>query len=247
MNPTTICVVTGTRAEYGLLRGLMEKIQGHEDIQLQVVATAMHLAEEYGLTYREIEGDGFVIDRQVHMLMKSDSTRANAMSVGIGTMGFADAFADLGPDAILVLGDRFEALAAAQTAMMLRIPVIHLHGGELTQGAMDDVIRHAITKFAHFHFVSTEAYGKRVVQLGENPSRVFNVGALGVEALLTIDLLSKDELAGALGFQLGDRNFLVTYHPVTQQANSAKQEVEELLAALDDFPRCKNIDVISKL
>ena len=167
-----ICVVTGSRAEYGLLSSLMAAIQADSDMQLQVIATNMHLSSEFGLTYKEIEADGFHIDKKVQMLLSSDTANATTKSVGLATIGFADAYEDLQPDLIVVLGDRYEILAAVTAALFYKIPVAHLHGGEITEGAYDDSIRHAITKMSHLHFTSTEEYRKRVIQLGEQPDRV---------------------------------------------------------------------------
>lgn len=237
-----ICVVTGSRAEYGLLKGLMRLIDQSPDLQLQVIASNMHLSPEYGLTYREIEKDGFSIDKKVEMLLSSDTPNATAKSVGIGTIGFADAYEDLKPDMVVVLGDRYEIISAVSTALFYKIPVVHLHGGEITEGAYDDCIRHAITKMSHLHFTSTEEYRKRVIQLGENPNRVFNVGALGVENIKKIPLMEKGELEESLGgFSLGDKSLLVTYHPVTLENATAEKQILNLFAALDDFPEYKLI------
>lgn len=237
-----ICVVTGSRAEYGLLKGLMCLIDQSVDLQLQVIATNMHLSPEFGLTYREIEKDGFSIDKKVEMLLSSDTPNATAKSVGIGMIGFADAYEDLKPDMVVVLGDRYEVISAVSTALFYKIPVVHLHGGEITEGAYDDCIRHAITKMSHLHFTSTEEYRKRVIQLGENPNRVFNVGALGVENIKKIPLMGKGELEESLGgFSLGDKSLLVTYHPVTLENATAEKQIVNLFAALDEFPEYKLI------
>lgn len=235
-----ICVVTGSRAEYGLLKGLMRLIEQNADLQLQIIATNMHLSPEFGLTYREIEKDGFSIDKKVEMLLSSDTPNATAKSVGLGTIGFADAYEDLKPDMVVVLGDRYEIISAVSTALFYKIPVVHLHGGEITEGAYDDCIRHAITKMSHLHFTSTEEYRKRVIQLGENPNRVFNVGALGVESIKKIPLMGKSELEESLdGFSLGDKSLLVTYHPVTLENATAERQILNLFAALDEFPEYK--------
>ena len=231
-----ICVITGSRAEYGLLSGLMAKIQFDRDLQLQIIATNMHLSPEFGLTYKEIETDGFRIDKKVEMLLSSDTANGTAKSVGLATIGFADAFEDLSPDLILVLGDRFEILAAVSAALFYKIPVAHIHGGEITEGAYDDNIRHAITKMSHLHFTSAEPYRRRVVQLGESPDRVFNVGALGVENIKHVPLLSKEELEKSLNFQLGDKSLLVTFHPVTLENSTAEQQCMNLLESLESFP-----------
>lgn len=228
-----ICVITGSRAEYGLLSGLMKVIHEDTELQLQVIATNMHLSPEFGMTYQEIEKDGFSIDKKVEMLLSSDTPNATAKSVGLGTIGFADAYEDLKPDIIIVLGDRYEILSAVSTALFYKIPVAHLHGGEITEGAYDDCIRHAITKMSHLHFTSTEEYRNRVIQLGEHPKRVFNVGAIGIENIKNIPLMSKDELEKSLGFTISDKCILVTFHPVTLDNLTAEKQSKNLLAALD--------------
>ena len=231
-----ICVITGSRAEYGLLSGLMKQIDESEDLKLQIIATNMHLSPEFGLTYKEIEKDGFVIDKRVEMLLSSDTSNATAKSVGLGMIGFADAYEDLRPDLIVVLGDRYEILAAVSTALFFKIPVAHLHGGEPTEGAYDDAIRHAITKMSHLHFTSTEEYRKRVIQLGESPDRVFNVGAIGVENIKRGSFLSKEELENSLDFKLGDKSLLVTFHPVTLETCTAREQCDNLLEVLAKHP-----------
>jgi UDP-N-acetylglucosamine 2-epimerase (non-hydrolysing)/GDP/UDP-N,N'-diacetylbacillosamine 2-epimerase (hydrolysing) len=230
-----ICVITGSRAEYGLLSGLMKAIREDDTLQLQVIATNMHLSPEFGLTYREIEKDGFVIDKKVEMLLSSDTPNATAKSVGLGTIGFADAYEDLKPDMIVVLGDRYEILSAVSTALFYKIPTAHLHGGEITEGAYDDCIRHAITKMSHLHFTSTGEYRNRVIQLGEQPDRVFNVGAIGIENIKNIPLMSKAELEESIGFEIGDKCLLVTYHPVTLEDSTAEEQCKNLLSALDQY------------
>lgn len=237
-----ICVVTGSRAEYGLLSGIMRAIDNDPELMLQIIATNMHLSPEFGLTYREIECDGFRIDKKVEMLLSSDTANATAKSVGLGFIGFADAYEDLKPDMLLVLGDRYEIISAVSTALFYKIPVAHLHGGEITEGAYDDCIRHAITKMSHLHFTSTEEYRRRVIQLGEAPDRVFNVGAPGIENIKKVPLMGKAELEASLdGFTFGDKSLLVTYHPVTLENSTARQQIENLLAALDEIPEYKVI------
>lgn len=237
-----ICVITGSRAEYGLLSGLMKAIKEDESLELQVIATNMHLSPEFGLTYKEIERDGFFINKKVEMLLSSDTANATTKSVGLATIGFADAFEDLKPDMIVVLGDRFEILAAVSAALFFKIPVAHLHGGEITEGAYDDCIRHAITKMSHLHFTSTEEYRQRVIQLGENPKRVFNVGAPGIENIKKIPLMTKEELESTLdGFTLNDRTLLITYHPVTLENSTAEEQIHNLLSALDEYSDIKII------
>lgn len=231
-----ICVITGSRAEYGLLSGLMRAIKQDNELQLQIIATNMHLSPEFGLTYKEIEKDGFIIDKKVEMLLSSDTPNATSKSVGLATIGFADAFEDLKPDMIVVLGDRYEILSAVSTALFYKIPVAHLHGGEITEGAYDDCIRHAITKMSHLHFTSTEEYRKRVIQMGENPANVHYVGAIGVENIKNIEPLSKVELEESLNFKFGDKSLLVTYHPVTLENNTASEQCKNLLEALNEFP-----------
>jgi UDP-N-acetyl-D-glucosamine 2-epimerase, UDP-hydrolysing len=229
-----VCVVTGSRAEYGILSHLMNLIKSCDDLQLQIVATNMHLSPEFGLTYKEIEYDGFTIDKKVQMLLSSDTENATVKSIGLATIGFADAFEDLRPDILLILGDRYEMLAAVTASLIYKIPVAHLHGGEITEGAYDDAIRHAITKLSHLHFTSTEDYRKRVIQLGESPDRVFNVGALGVENILNTPLLSKEEFEKSINFSLGDKSLLVTFHPVTLENNSVEQQFQDLLDVLEE-------------
>lgn len=231
-----ICVVTGTRAEYGLLYWLMKAIEQDDALELQLVVTGMHLSPEFGLTYQLIEQDGFVIRERVEMLLSSDTPAGITKSVGLGTIGFADAFQRLRPDIIVLLGDRFEILAAAQAALFARIPVAHIHGGEVTEGAVDEAIRHMITKMACVHFVAAAEYRRRVVQMGEAPARVFNVGALGIDNIHRLTLLSREELQQSLHFTLRPTSFLVTYHPVTLDACGPEQAITALLQALDCFP-----------
>lgn len=228
-----ICVVTGTRAEYGLLRWVMQGIKDEPDLALQVIATGMHLSPEFGLTYREIEKNGFRIDRKIEMLLSSDTPVGISKSMGLGMIGFADALSELAPDMLLLLGDRYEILAAATTAMAARIPIAHLHGGEATEGLIDEAIRHAVTKMSHYHFVATDDYRKRVIQLGEDPARVFTVGGLGLDSLRNISLMGREALEADLGFKFQPRNLLVTFHPVTLEKNTAAAEFNELLAALE--------------
>jgi len=210
-----IAVFTGTRAEYGLLYWLMKDIQSDSELRLQLLVSGMHLSPEFGETYHQIEKDGFVINEKVEMLLSSNSAVGTAKSIGAGVLGFADALNRMAPDAIVILGDRFEALAAAQTAMIMRIPILHIHGGEITKGAFDDAIRHAITKLSYLHATSTEVYRQRVIQLGESPDRVKNVGAIGLDHIARTKLMSMDEVGISLQFELHKPYFLVTYHPVT--------------------------------
>ncbi len=232
----TICVVTGTRAEYGLLRWLMEGIRQSPKLTLQVIATGAHLSPEFGLTYRDIEADGFVIDRKVEMLLTSDTSVGVAKSMGLAMIGFGDAFAELRPDLVLVLGDRYEVFSAAAAATIARIPIAHLHGGETTEGAFDEALRHSITKMAHLHFVAAQTYRRRVIQLGEDPARVFLVGGLGIDNMLKLNLLDRAALEAALDFKLGPKNLLITFHPATLEQGAASGQMGELLAALDTLP-----------
>ena len=230
-----ICVVTGTRAEFGLLRLLMQEIQNEPQLELQVIATGMHLSPEFGLTYLQIEADGFRIDRKVEMLTSSDSPAGIAKSMGLGLIGFADALSELRPDLIVLLGDRFEIFAAAAAALVARIPLAHLHGGETTEGAFDEALRHSITKMSHLHFVASEEYRRRVIQLGEQPEHVFLVGGLGVDNIMRLKLLARRDLEASLGFKLGAKNLLITFHPVTLETASAAMQMQELLAALAEL------------
>lgn len=233
--PRTICVVTGSRAEYGLLFWLLKAIAGDPELKLQLAATGMHLSPEFGLTVNRIEQDGFTVDRKVEMLLSADSPVAIAKSVGLGVIGFADALADLNPDLLVILGDRFEIFAAAQAAMILRIPIAHIHGGELTEGAVDEAIRHALTKMSHLHFTAAEAYRQRVIQLGEAPERVFNTGAPGLDHIGQTRLLERHEFEQTTGFTLGPRNVLVTFHPVTLEQGTAGAQFNELLSVLESL------------
>ena len=232
-----ICIVTGSRAEYGLLYWLMKEVRADVDLQLQVVVTGAHLSPEFGLTFQQIEADGFTIDAKVEMLLSSDSGVGIAKSMGVGVIGFADALDRLKPDIMVVLGDRFEMLAAAQVALVLRIPIAHIHGGEITEGAFDEGIRHAISKMAQWHFVAAEPYRKRVIQLGETPDRVFNFGAPGLDHLQCLEWMDRPSLEKSLALKLAPPVFLVTYHPATLGQQKPIEAMNELLAALDEFPR----------
>ena len=232
-----VCIVTGTRAEYGLLYWLMREVQEDPELDLQIMATGMHLSPEFGLTYQEIEEDGFEIDEKVEMLTSSDTPVGIAKSIGLGTIGFADALERLDPDFLVLLGDRFEVLALAQTGMVARIPIAHIHGGEVTEGAIDDSIRHAVTKMSHVHFVATASFRKRVIQLGEHPDRVFNVGAPGLDYIRRLDLMSREALESSLGFEFGEPTFMITYHPATVRTRPPEETVEHLLEALQQFPK----------
>lgn len=230
-----ICVVTGTRAEYGLLSRLIRMIDESDKTQLQLIATNMHLSPTYGETYKEIEADGFHIDRKIPIIEegKNDAV-ATLKSMAKAVAGFADAFNELKPDLVALLGDRYEILAAAEAALIEKIPIAHIHGGEVTEGAYDDAIRHSITKMSHLHFPSIEPYRKRIIQMGENPGRVFTVGAIGVENIKRIPLFSKEEAEQSIGFTLDKNTILVTYHPVTLGPDSMKRDIEAFISVLDE-------------
>jgi UDP-hydrolysing UDP-N-acetyl-D-glucosamine 2-epimerase len=231
-----ICVVTGTRAEYGLLYWVMAGIRQTPGLELQIIACGMHLAPEFGLTYREIEADGFHIDAKVDMLLSCDTPAGIAKSIGLGTIGFADAFARLKPDVVLVLGDRFEIFCATQTAFVAGICIAHISGGEVTEGALDDSFRHCITKMSRYHFVAADAYLRRVIQLGEQPDSVFNVGDPGLENIARMPLLDLPELCARTGLHIDSPYFLVTFHPTTSDGPKSEVGLQALLEALDEFP-----------
>jgi GDP/UDP-N,N'-diacetylbacillosamine 2-epimerase (hydrolysing) len=236
-----ICVITGTRAEYGLLYWLMKEIDTDKDLELQIIVTGMHLSPEFGNTYQQIEKDGFVINKKVDILLSSDSEAGISKSMGLGMIGFSDVFNDLNPDLIVVLGDRFEIFSAVGTAMITKIPIAHIHGGEATEGVIDEPIRHSITKMSHLHFTATEEYKNRVIQLGEQPDKVFNVGGLGVDNINQLKLLSKVEFEKAIKFNLGEKNILVTFHPVTLEKSTSKTQFQMLLKSIDEL---KNTQII---
>jgi GDP/UDP-N,N'-diacetylbacillosamine 2-epimerase (hydrolysing) len=238
---TKICVITGTRAEYGLLFWTIREISQNANAQLSLLVTGMHLSTEFGNTFKLIESDGFKIDGKVEMLLSSDTSVGISKSLGLGVIGFSELFDQIKPDWILVLGDRFEILAAVISAMIARIPIAHCHGGESTEGLIDEAIRHSITKMSHLHFTSTNEFRNRVIQLGEQPDKVFNVGALGIENINRLNLLDKNNLESVLDFKLGKVNFLVTFHPVTLEIQSAEEQFSELLLALSSFKEAKVI------
>jgi UDP-N-acetylglucosamine 2-epimerase (non-hydrolysing)/GDP/UDP-N,N'-diacetylbacillosamine 2-epimerase (hydrolysing) len=219
----------------------MKEIQSDPDLELQVIATCMHLSPEFGLTYRTIEEDGFRIDDRVEMLLSSDTAVGVTKSMGLGMIGFADAFNHLRPDIVVVLGDRFEILAAASAAMMARLPLAHISGGEITRGAIDDSIRHAITKMATYHFPAAEVYRERIIRMGEQPANVKNFGCTGLDNLHRLPLLSRENLEKELNFSLAHPTFLVTYHPATLGSLQPEQALTELLQALDRFPNARVI------
>jgi GDP/UDP-N,N'-diacetylbacillosamine 2-epimerase (hydrolysing) len=230
-----ICVITGSRADYGLLRWVMQGIKDDPELTLQVIATGMHLSSVFGMTYRDIEEDGFHIDASVEILLSEDTPLGIAESIASGISGCAKAFDHLKPDIILVLGDRFEIFAAATSALVTKIPVAHIHGGESTVGAFDEAFRHSITKMSQVHFVATEEYRRRVIQLGENPMSVNLVGGLGIENINRLKLLGKEELEISLGIKIQSKSLLITYHPVTLENESTEQQMKELLTALSNL------------
>ncbi len=227
-----ICVFTGTRAEYGLLKPLMNRLLKSTRTNLQLLISGMHLAPEFGLTYQDIESDGFTIDEKVEMLMALDTPTGITKSMGVGMIGFADAFARLNPELLVVLGDRFEAMSVCTAAMVARIPIVHIHGGEATHALIDEAIRHSITKMSHIHFTTTETYRKRVIQLGEHPCRVINVGSLGVENIRNLKLIEKTVLEKKIGFSLQKPYLLVTFHPVTLEKGQAYRSVKMVCQAI---------------
>lgn len=229
-----ICVVTGARAEYGLLYWLMKEIEADKELQLQLIVTGMHLSPEFGLTYKEIEKE-FKIDKKIEMLLSSDTAVGISKSMGLAQISFSESFEELKPDILVVLGDRYEIFSAVSTAMIAKIPIAHLHGGETTEGAFDESIRHSITKMSHLHFTATEEYKNRVIQLGEHSNTVFNVGGMGIENIKRLKLLSREEFEKSIDFRLNKKNILVTFHPVTLENSTAKEQFQELLDAIDEL------------
>ncbi|MFW2580727.1 UDP-N-acetylglucosamine 2-epimerase [Aliarcobacter butzleri] len=234
MNMKKICVVTGTRAEYGLLYWLLKEIEVDKELELQLIVTGMHLSPEFGLTYKEIEKE-FKIDKKIEMLLSSDTSIGISKSMGLAQISFCEAFEELKPDILIVLGDRYEIFSVVSTAMIARIPIVHLHGGETTEGAFDESIRHSITKMSHLHFTATEEYRNRVIQLGEQPSKVFNIGGMGIENIKRMKLLSKEEFENSIDFKLNKKNILVTFHPVTLENSTAQEQFQELLDVIDEL------------
>ena len=233
MNKRKICVVTGTRAEYGLLYWLMKEIEEDNNLELQLIVTGMHLSPEFGLTYKEIEKD-FKIDKKIEILLSSDSSMGVSKAMGLANISFSETYQELNPDIVVVLGDRFEIFSAVSTAMVSRISIAHLSGGELTEGAIDDSIRHAITKMSHLHFVATEEYRNRVIQLGENPNRVYNFGEAGLDNIKNLDLISKVDFEKSINFTLNKKNLLITYHPTTlDSVSKVKKDFKNILDELD--------------
>lgn len=241
-----ICLFTGSRAEYGLLYPLMKLIKEKNEYELQIIASGMHLSPEFGLTYKEIEKDGFKINEKIEILMSSDSDIGINKAIGLGLISFSEALKRLEPDILIILGDRFEALSMAISSYIMKIPIAHISGGAKTEGAIDEGIRHSITKMSYLHFTSTAEYRKRVVQLGENPERVFNVGAIGLDNIKNLKLLSKEQIEKSLSFKFGNKNILFTYHPTTLNTDQLKQEVDEIFKALEKLIKIGYKIIITK-
>ena len=229
-----ICVVTSTRAEYGLLYWLLKEIEADSELKLQFIVTGMHLSPEFGLTYKEIEKE-FKIDKKIEILSSSHTSLDICAEMAIVYEKFAPALAELKPDILVLLGDRYEIFGVAGVASIMQIPIAHIHGGETTQGAFDEAFRHSITKMSHIHFAATNEYANRIIQLGEEPSRVFNVGGPGIENIKKLNLLNKDEFEKSIKFKLAKKNILITFHPVTLENRSAREQFNELLKALDEL------------
>lgn len=236
-----ICVMTGTRAEYGLLNPLIKKFLNDEEIELKLVVTGMHLSPEFGLTYKLIEEEGIKIDEKIEILLSSDSGVGVSKAMALAMLSFSEYLNRSMPDMIVLLGDRFETMAMATAATVLNIPIAHLHGGEITEGAYDEAFRHSITKMSYLHFTSNSEHKKRVIQLGEQPNRVFNVGAIGVERILNMDYCSETEIKERLGIDDENKYVIVAFHPVTLEKSTSEEQFNELIMALDQF---KNLDII---
>jgi len=236
-----ICVYTATRAEYGLLQGVLKEIKTAPTLQLQILASGMHLSPEFGMTIQEIRADGFEPDETIEILLSSDTPTAICKSMGLAMIGYGEALQRLKSNMVVVLGDRFETFCMAAAAHICRVPLAHIHGGETTEGAIDEAFRHSITKMSHLHFASCEEYRRRIIQLGESPERVFNVGALGVETLRKIPLWGREDLTKAIGFAFDAPFFLVTFHPVTLEIATSGEQFKALLSALRKFSDYKVI------
>jgi len=234
MSKRKICIVTGSRADYGLLYWVIKEIEKDKNLKLQLIATGMHLSSKYGSTYKEIEKD-FKIDKKINISLSSDTSEDISRSMGIALPAFSKAYNKLKPDIIVVLGDRFEIFSAVSSAMISRIPIAHIHGGEATEGLMDEAIRHCITKMSHIHFTATDEYSKRVIQLGEAPNKVFNVGGTGIENIKRLKFLTKEEFEKSIKFKLNIKNILVTFHPVTLENKTSKKHFQEILNSLDEL------------
>ncbi|MBF8274560.1 MAG: neuC [Magnetococcales bacterium] len=234
-----IAVITGSRADYGLLKPLMAMLRDDPQTHLRVIVTGMHLHPRFGATVQTIEADGFIINAKVEMPLEEDSPTAVAHAMGAGLPGISEVLGHMNPEILVILGDRYEMFCAAQAAMLMNIPIAHIHGGESSEGTMDEAIRHAITKLSHLHFTAAEPYRQRVIQMGEHPSRVWNVGALGLDTIRTLPWMSLEHLEAAIAFPLGEHFFLVTYHPVTLTQDDPEAPIRELLDALSAFPHFK--------
>ena len=234
MTKLKVCVITGTRAEYGLLYWLLKEIESDKDFELQLIVTGMHLSTEFGSTYKEIEKD-FKIKKKIAIQVSSDADIEISKSMGLAQISFAETFEEIKPDVVVILGDRYEIFSAATASMMARIPIAHIHGGESTEGVIDEAIRHSLSKMSHLHFTATEEYKKRVIQLGEHPNRVFNIGGMGIENINRLKLLSKDEFEKSINFKLNKKNLLITFHPVTLEKKTSQVHFQELLDAIDDL------------
>jgi len=235
MNKRKVCVITGSRADYGLFYPILNKIQESNKLELQLISTSSHHSSEYGLTYKQIESDGFNVDDKIENLYLTDTKSSIAKSTGLATSLLSDSFDRLQPDVVLLLGDRYETHAAATAAMLMNIPIAHIHGGEITEGAIDEKIRHSITKMSYLHFCSTETYRKRVIQMGENPARVFNSGAPGIDNITNLNLLTKQKLEKELNWKLTSKSALFTYHPVTLEESDVEIDLEVILSILETF------------
>jgi len=240
-----ICVITGSRAEYGSLSCLMRKIQEDQELDLHVVVTGSHLSPEFGLTYKEIEKDGFIINKKVEMILSADTSTAITKSTGLGIISFADVFSDLLPDLVVIVGDRYEVFAASFASLIAGIPIAHVSGGEISMGAFDEAIRHSITKMSYLHFTITEEFRQRVIQLGEEPNRVFNTGSLGVDAILNTEFLTKEELEERLEFKFLEKNIIITFHPVTLEKGTAEKQFDEVLKAISSLEKTRIIFTFS--
>lgn len=230
-----VCVVTGTRAEYGLMYWVIKFLENDDEIDLQLIVTGMHLSPEFGLTYKDIENASFNISKKIEILLSSDTSVGISKSMGLAQISFAEAYQELKPDIVVLLGDRFEIFAASSSAMISRIPIAHIHGGESTEGLIDEPIRHSITKMSHLHFTATENYRKRVIQMGETPNRVFNVGSPGLDNIYNLNLLNKDDFEDSIKFKLNKRNIIITFHPVTLEDNTAEEQFNELLESIESL------------
>jgi len=234
MTKLKVCVITGTRAEYGLLYWLLKEIESDKDFELQLIVTGMHLSKEFGSTYKEIEKD-FKIKKKIAIQVSSDADIEISKSMGLAQISFAETFEEIKPDVVVILGDRYEIFSAATASMMARIPIAHIHGGESTEGVIDEAIRHSLSKMSHLHFTATEEYKNRVIQLGEHPNRVFNIGGMGIENINRLKLLSKDEFEKSINFKLNKKNLLITFHPVTLEKKTSQVHFQELLDAIDEL------------